>query len=71
MFCSNLKPLKSYEFNIYKSKKIKKTLGFESQYTIKDSVNDLKDAFEKGLLPDSLTNEKYFNIKRMQSIKLN
>ena len=53
------------------SKKIKKILGFESQYTIKDSVNDLKEAFEKGLLPDSLTDEKYFNIKRMQSIKLN
>jgi len=53
------------------SKKIKKTLGFESKYTIKDSVNDLKDAFKKGLLPNSLTDEKYFNIKRMQSIKLN
>jgi len=53
------------------SKKLKKILGFESQYTIKDSVNDLKDAFKKGLLPNSLTDEKYFNIKRMQSIKLN
>ena len=53
------------------SKKIKKVLGFESQYTIKDSVNDLKDAFKKGLLPNSLTDDKYFNIKRMQSIKLN
>jgi nucleoside-diphosphate-sugar epimerase len=53
------------------SKKIKKILGFESQYTIKDSVNDLKDAFKRGLLPNSLTDEKYFNIKRMQSIKLN
>ena len=53
------------------SKKIKKILGFESQYTIKDSVNDLKEAFEKGLLPDSLTDEKSFNIKRMQSITLN
>jgi len=52
------------------SKKIKKTLGFESQYTIKDSIKDLKNAFEKGLLPDSLSDEKYFNIKRMNSIQL-
>ena len=59
---------RSYHIN---SEKIKKVLGFESQYTIKDSVNDLKDAFKKGLLPNSLTDDKYFNIKRMQSIKLN
>jgi nucleoside-diphosphate-sugar epimerase len=52
------------------SKKIKKALGFESQYTIKDSIKDLKNAFEKGLLPDSLSDEKYFNIKRMNSIQL-
>ena len=50
---------------------MKKFLGFESLYTIRDSVNDLKEAFQKGLLPNSLTDEKYFNIKRMQSIKLN
>ena len=42
----------------------------ESKFTIKDAVNDLKIAFEKGLLPNSLTDEKYFNIKRMQSIEL-
>ena len=52
------------------SKKMSKVLGFQSQHTIKESVNDLKNAFKKGLLPDSLTDEKYFNIKRMQSIKL-
>jgi len=52
------------------SKKIKNILGFESKFTILDAVNDLKSAFEKGLLPNSLTDEKYFNIKRMNSIKL-
>ena len=31
---------------------------------------DLKLAFKKGLLPNSLTDEKYFNIKMMQSINL-
>ena len=52
------------------SEKIKKILGFESEFTINDAVNDLKNAFENDMLPDSLTDEKYFNIKRMQSIKL-
>ena len=38
--------------------------------TISDAVKDLRSAFEKGLLPNSLTDEKYFNIKRMNNIKL-
>lgn len=52
------------------SKKIKKVLLFEPKFSISDAVNDLKSAFEKGLLLNSLTNEKYFNIKRMRTIKL-
>ena len=40
------------------------------QSKIKNAVNDLRIAFEKDLLPNSLTDEKYFNIRRMQSIKL-
>ena len=52
------------------SKKIQKILNFNSEFTIENAVNDLKTAFRKGLLPNSLTDEKYFNIKRMQSIKL-
>jgi len=52
------------------SKKIKKVLGFEPVNTISDAVNDLKLAFKKGLLPNSLTDEKYFNIKMMQSLNL-
>ena len=52
------------------SKKIKKILGFDSVNTISDAINDLKLAFKKGLLPNSLTDEKYFNIKTMQSLNL-
>ena len=52
------------------SQKIKKELGFVPEYNIKDAVIDLVDAFKKGLLPNSLLDEKYFNIKRMKSIKL-
>lgn len=52
------------------SKKIADKLGFTTSHTIKEAVEDLKKAFEDGLLPDSLDDERYFNIKRMQSLKL-
>ena len=52
------------------SKKIADVLGFTASHTIKDAVSDIKNAFENGLLPNSMENEMYFNIKRMQSINL-
>ncbi len=52
------------------SKKIKEELDFEAKHTIRQAVEDLCVAFDKGLLPDSLLDEKYFNIKRMQSLSL-
>jgi len=52
------------------SKKIADILGFKASHSIIDAVSDIKNAFEKALLPNSLEDEKYFNIKRMQSINL-
>ena len=52
------------------SQKMSKVLGFVPSHTIKDAIVDMKAALEGGLLPDSLTDDKYFNIKRMQSEKL-
>ena len=52
------------------SKKIAQKLGFSATHTIREAVEDLRKAFEAGLLPDSLQDERYFNIKRMQSLKL-
>jgi nucleoside-diphosphate-sugar epimerase len=52
------------------NKKIKDILGFETKFTIQDAVRDLKDAFDKNLLPNSFDDEKYFNIKTMNSIKI-
>ena len=52
------------------SQKIKNELGFVTTHTIRNAVEDLCTAFDKGLLPNSLDNEMYFNIKRMQSIEL-
>ena len=52
------------------SKKIENELNFKPKFTIDDAINDLKDAFTSGLLPNSLTDSKYFNIKKMQLINL-
>jgi len=52
------------------SEKIKTDLGFEARCDIKDAVAELRQAFQMGKLPDSLTDEKYYNIKRMQALRL-
>ncbi len=52
------------------SEKIKNDLGFIAKYTIKDAIIDLKKAFDNKLLPKSLEDENYFNIKKMQSLNL-
>ena len=52
------------------SEKIKDILGFETKYTVKDAVTDLKNAFEKKLLTNTFNDEFFFNIKRMNNINL-
>jgi nucleoside-diphosphate-sugar epimerase len=52
------------------SKKIKNILGFQNKYKIEDAVIDMREAFKKKMFKDPLSNEMYFNIKRMQSINL-
>ena len=52
------------------SQKIKNELGFVTTHTIRNAVEDLCTAFDKGLLPNSLDNEMYYNIKRMQNLDL-
>ena len=52
------------------SKKIAEVLGFTASHTIRDAVADLREAFDNGLLPNSLEDERYFNINRMQSLNL-
>jgi nucleoside-diphosphate-sugar epimerase len=56
--------LRSYHIS---SAKIKRELGWEPQHTIQDAVRDLVAAFKAGMIPDSLTDPRYFNIKTMQA----
>jgi nucleoside-diphosphate-sugar epimerase len=52
------------------SERIRRDLGFEAQHSIEDAVRDLTAAFDAGKIPDSLTDSRYFNIKRMQQLAL-
>ena len=52
------------------SEKIKKDVGFSATRTVSDAIVDLKQAFDLGKVPDSMTNDRYYNIKRMQALKL-
>ena len=60
--------LRSYHVS---SEKIKNDIGFVATHSLEDAVRDLKKAFDAGAIPDSLTNDLYFNVKRMQRIHLN
>ena len=57
---------RSYHIN---SEKIKRVLGFVPKRTVEDAVRDLCQAFKAGKLPDSLTNDRYFNVRTMKAIK--
>ena len=52
--------LRSYHIN---SDKIAAALGFRPKRGIEDAVRDLCQAFKAGKLPESLTDDRYFNVK--------
>ena len=58
--------LRSYHIN---SDKIKRVLGFTPKHTIEDAVRDLCDAFRKGLVPDSMNDDQYYNVRRLKRLK--
>lgn len=59
--------LRSYQVS---STKIQRELGFTPKHTIEHAVQGLKAAMETGKLVDPMNNPMYFNIKRMQQVKL-
>lgn len=52
------------------SKKIQNQLGFSAKHTIEEAIFDLKKAFEGGNIPNPFGDIKYYNIKKMQAVKL-
>ena len=57
--------IRSYHVN---SDKIRNTIGFQPKRTVEDAVRGLCQAFRDGKLPNSLTDDKYFNVKTMQKL---
>jgi len=57
--------LRSYHIN---SDKIARVLGFKPKFTIEDAVRELCQAFRDGLLPNSMDDDMYYNVRRMKAI---
>ncbi len=53
---------RSYWIN---SDKIKEVLGFVPKFTVRDAIHDLIHAFDRGWLPDPMTDTRYSNVKRL------
>ena len=65
----NIEPsddLRSYHIN---SDKIKKDLLFTPKRNVKFAVQELCESFKKGLLPNSLDDDIYYNVRTMKKIK--
>ena len=52
------------------SKKIRHELGFVPRHTVEDAIVDLKLAFDGGKVPNAMTDDRYYNIKRMQAYRM-
>lgn len=59
--------LRSYHVS---SLKAKERLGFEPYFGVDDAISDLLAAFQEDRVPDAMNDDRYYNIKRMQALKL-
>lgn len=57
--------IRSYHVN---SDMIGRVLVFAPKYTIEDAVRGLCEAFRDGKLPNSMDDDKYFNVRRMKAL---
>ncbi len=52
------------------SELIRRELGFSADRSVKDAIVDLKAAFAGGKVPNAMTDDRYYNIRRMQALRL-
>jgi nucleoside-diphosphate-sugar epimerase len=52
------------------SQRIRRELGFTPRHTVEDAIVDLKRAFDGGKVPHAMTDDRYYNIKRMQAYRM-
>lgn len=58
--------LRSYHIN---SDKIQRELGFKPRYTIEDAVRDLCKAFKRGDLSNSMSDDRYYNVRTLKALR--
>jgi nucleoside-diphosphate-sugar epimerase len=59
--------IRSYHIN---SDKVFRVLGFRPKYSIEDAVRGLCRAFRDGLIPNSVSDDRYYNIRTMKKLKV-
>ena len=52
------------------SERIRRDLGFLARRSVETAIVDLRDAFAAGKVPHAMTDDRYYNIKRMQALRL-
>src|SRR5262249_24527023 len=52
------------------SERIRRDLGFVAQRSVENAIVDLREAYSAGKVPNAMTDDRYYNIKRMQSLRL-
>src|SRR4249920_2814849 len=58
--------VRSYHIN---SDKIKRVLGYQPQHTIEDAVRELCQAFLARKLPNSMEDDRYYNVRLLKRLK--
>jgi nucleoside-diphosphate-sugar epimerase len=56
---------RSYHIN---SDKVRRVLGFSPRRGVEDAVRELCEAFKAGKLPNSMDDNRYFNVRRMKDV---
>ena len=59
--------IRSYHIN---SNKIKQILGFQPTFSIEDAVYDLCQAFKMNKIPNSMLDDNYYNVKKLQKLEV-
>ncbi len=58
--------IRSYHVN---SDKIRRIIGFSPKYTVEDAVRSLCKAFRENKIPNSMTDDFYYNVRRLKALK--
>jgi dTDP-D-glucose 4,6-dehydratase len=58
--------IRSYHIN---SDKIKRVLGYAPRHTIEDAVRELCRAFLAGKIPNSMQDDRYYNVRLLKKLR--